>query len=201
LPGGVSPDDLGSQFKTYAFGLKVLHDTRDDIFYPTSGHTFEALGDFFNATRTSVAVEDKDLQYQYYKVSYDHYHSLSQTQVLAFRGMMCAVNGDPPFYELCLFGMSSDLRGYEPGRYRDRKMFAVQSEYRKTLGRRWGFVVFGGVGEVAESWKAFNSGDLLPAGGTGIRFNLSKKERIHFRADIAVGKNGWSWNIAAAEAF
>jgi hypothetical protein len=201
LPEGISPDDLGSQFKTHAFGLKVLHDTRDDIFYPTSGHTFEAVGDFFEATRTAAALEDKELQYQNYKVSYDHYHSLSQSQVLAFRTMACAVNGDPPFYELCLFGMHSDLRGYQPGRYRDRKMFAAQTEYRKTLGPRWGFVVFGGVGEVAETWKSFNSEDLLPAGGTGIRFNLSKKDRIHFRADIAIGKNGWAWHVAAAEAF
>ena len=80
-------------------------------------------------------------------------------------------------------------------------MFATQGEYRKTLGRRFGFVLFGGVGEVAETWDSFNTEDLLPAGGTGIRFNLSSKRRIHLRADLAYGKNGWSWNMSVGEAF
>ena len=80
-------------------------------------------------------------------------------------------------------------------------MFAVQSEYRKTLGSRLGFVLFGGLGEVADKWDSFNTDDLLPAGGAGIRFNLSKKQRINLRADFAYGKNGWSWNFSVGEAF
>jgi len=80
-------------------------------------------------------------------------------------------------------------------------MFAVQSEYRKTLGSRLGFVLFGGLGEVADKWDSFNTDDLLPAGGAGIRFNLSKKQRINLRADLAYGKNGWSWNFSVGEAF
>jgi hypothetical protein len=97
--------------------------------------------------------------------------------------------------------MHSDLRGYQGGRYRDRLMFAVQSEYRKTLGSRLGFVLFGGLGEVADKWDSFNTDDLLPAGGAGIRFNLSKKQRINLRADFAYGQNGWSWNFSVGEAF
>ena len=80
-------------------------------------------------------------------------------------------------------------------------MFAVQSEYRKTLGHYFGFVLFGGVGEVAPAWDSYTWADILPAGGTGIRFNLSKKQRINLRADIAYGDNGWSWNFAVGEAF
>jgi Omp85 superfamily domain len=198
---GLNPEDLGSDFKTHAPGLKILHDTRSDVFYPTSGHTLQIVADFFDATKTSARLGEQDVRYQNYQLSYDHYLSLTPSQVLAFRGMICAVDGDPPFYELCLFGLRADIRGYEPGRYRDRLMFATQGEYRKTLGRHFGFVLFGGVGEVAETWDSFNTENLLPAGGTGIRFNVSSKRRINLRADMAYGKNGWSWNFSVGEAF
>jgi hypothetical protein len=201
LPPGLDPSDLGMNFSSHSAGVKLQHDTRSDIFYPTAGHQLEFIADFFKATRTSELIQDKDLSYQSYQLSYNQYFSLTPTQILAFRSSLCDVTGDPPFYELCLFGAFSDIRGYQPGRYRDHLMIAVQSEYRKTLGKRWGFVLFGGVGEVAPEWNAFTTEDLLPGGGAGIRLNLSRKQRIHLRADIAYGKAGWSWNFAVGEAF
>ena len=42
-------------------------------------------------------------------------------------------NGRVPFYDQCLLGMSQDLRGYEAGRYRDRRMLAAQAEYRREV--------------------------------------------------------------------
>jgi len=201
LPDGLDPADLAAEFATHAPGFKVLHDTRSDVFYPTSGHTLQIVADFFDATRSSALRGNEDIRYQYYQLSYDHYLSLTPTQVLAFRGTLCGVDGDPPFYELCLFGLRSDIRGYQAGRYRDRLMYAVQSEYRKTLGNRWGFVLFAGAGEVAKNSDSFNTDNILPAGGTGVRFNLSKMRRINLRADTAYGKNGWSWNFSIGEAF
>jgi hypothetical protein len=200
-PSNLDPEDLGAEFAAHAPGFKILSDTRSDVFYPTAGHELQFIADFLNGTRTSALAADKEITYEYYQLSYNQYLSLSSTQVMALRGMFCNVTGDPPFYELCQFGVLSDIRGYQPGRYRDRLMFATQGEYRKTLGRHLGFVLFGGVGEVADSWDAFNWENLLPAGGTGIRFNLSKKQRINLRADIAYGKNGWSWNFSLGEAF
>jgi hypothetical protein len=201
LPAGVDPNDLGSKFTTYAPGVKALHDTRSDVFYPTDGHKAQFVADFFDANRASTLLPEKDLTYQSYQTSYNQYLPLTPSQVLAVRGMICSVDGNPPFYELCQYGSFSDIRGYDPGRYRDRRMFAAQGEYRKILSHRWGFVVFGGVGEVAHEWDSFTGGNLLPAGGTGIRFNLSKKQRINMRGDIAYGKNGWSWNFSVGEAF
>ena len=201
LPPGLNPDDLGSDVAAWAPGLKVLKDARSDVFYPISGHKLEFIADFFNATRRSAVAGENGVSYQNYQLSYNHYLPMTSTQTLAFRGMICDVEGDAPFYELCTFGLSSDIRGYQPGRYRDDTMFAVQSEYRKTLGRYFGFVLFGGVGEVAPAWDSYTWSDLLPAGGTGVRFNLSQKQRINLRADIAYGANGLSWNFSIGEAF
>jgi outer membrane protein assembly factor BamA len=201
LPPGLNPEDLGSEDSAWAPGIKVLRDTRSDVFYPTSGQKLEFVADFFNATRRSAVAGEKGDSYQTYQLSYNYYLPLTSSQLIAFRGMGCNVEGDPPFYELCTFGAFSDIRGYQPGRYRDNKMFAIQSEYRKVLGRYFGFVLFGGVGEVAPDWDSLTWANLLPAGGTGIRFNVSKTQRINMRADIAYGENGWSWNFSIGEAF
>jgi hypothetical protein len=202
LPGGLDPNDFGVVNTEYGYGLKLLQDTRKDVFYPTTGHTLEIEGDYYETHRSETSLlPEKSLSYQNYVPSYNHYLSLTKTQILALRGMICTVNGNPPFYDLCQFGWQSDIRGYQIGRYRDRRMFAAQAEYRKTLGARWGFTVFDGIGEVAHSWNEFTAGDLLPAGGVGARFNLSKKQRINLRADVAYGKNGWSWNFSLGEAF
>jgi Omp85 superfamily domain len=202
LPEGVNPEDLGVQFSELGGGLKVEHDTRDDVFYPTTGHTMELLGDVFHSTReASLLLPENKLNFQNYKPSYNHYLPLTKKQMLAFRGMMCMVAGSPPFFELCQFGAMSDIRGYQPGRYRDRDMFAAQAEYRAILSKRWGYTAFAGVGEVAHTFGEFNFENLLPGGGAGIRFNLDKKRRVNLRGDLAYGKNGFAWNFAVGEAF
>ena len=202
-PEGLNPDDFGSQFVTHGPGLKLLHDSRNSQFYPTRGNEFQFHGDFFSATRTATALlPEKHLDYQTYQLSENHYFSLAPKDVLAVRGMLCSEQGDDaPFFELCQFGALGDIRGYEPGRYRDHRMFAVQAEYRRILTPRWGFTAFAGVGEVAPSWKSFSTGNVLPGGGFGARFNLAKHDRINLRADVAYGSTGWSWTFALGEAF
>lgn len=201
LPPGVDSFEFGSLFNSYAPGVDVQHDTRSDLFYPTSGHVFQVVGDFFRATETLQQTVNRDLTYQEYQTSYNYYLPLSPSQVLAFRGMLCDVDGSPPFYELCQYGSMSDIRGYQPGRFRDRRMFAAQAEYRKALNNRWGFVVFVGDGEVAHTWGSFDANSLLPGGGVGGRFNLVRKQRINLRADVAYGTTGLSWNFSLGEAF
>jgi hypothetical protein len=97
--------------------------------------------------------------------------------------------------------MDNALRGYVPGRYIDRQMFATQLEYRLALPKRLGLVAFGGVGEVAPSVGKFNGENLLPAIGTGLRFLLNKKYHVNLRIDIAQGKNEHTWSMSIGEAF
>ena len=103
------------------------------------------------------------------------YSSLGPRQVLAYRVMGCGVGGDVPFYDLCLFGFSNDLRGYYAGQFRDRRMFATQVEYRFELFWRIGVVGFVGVGAVAPELSKFRGDELLPAGGGGFRLTVAKK--------------------------
>jgi hypothetical protein len=53
-------------------------------------------------------------------------------------------------------------------------MLATHAEYRVTLPWRFGMVAFGGLGEVAPGLGEFQFDHLLPAGGGGLRFKISK---------------------------
>lgn len=187
--------------KTVAMGPRFQWDTRDNTLYPTRGVFLDVGADFFG-----TAIGSK-FTYQYYKVAFNKYSTLAERQVLGFRAMGCAAAGSRiPIYDLCLFGTSSDLRGYAAGRYQDRRMFATQAEYRLGLpGQgilgRFGVVGFGGFGGVGRKYSDIGFSDLLPAGGGGIRFRLTKNNPINFRVDYAFGRVGNTLTIGVGEAF
>ena len=62
-------------------------------------------------------------------------------------------------------------------------------------------VVFGGVGGVARRWNEFRMSNLLPAAGAGLRFTLDKKNRVNYRVDWAIGREGSTLVIGVGEAF
>ena len=113
----------------------------------------------------------------------------------------CATSGRVPFYDLCLLGMHNDVRGYDPGRYRDRLMLTSQVEYRRELPKRFGFVAFFGLGEVAPEVEKFNADNLKPAGGAGVRYTLAKKSHVNLRVDYAIGLDGGGVYMGITEAF
>jgi surface antigen Omp85-like protein len=186
---------------TVSLGPRFQWDTRDSVFYPKHGFLMEVASDFFSTRLGSK------WSYQYYRVSFNKYNTLSKYQILAFRGMSCAAAGDQvPIYDLCLFGTMNDLRGYTAGRYQDRRMFATQAEYRLMfpsqgfLGR-FGVVAFAGVGAIGNKFTNIGLSDLLPAGGAGLRFRLLKKYPVNFRIDYGQGKDGHTLSIGVLEAF
>jgi hypothetical protein len=202
-PGGIL-DQLGPDLfkqRTVAIGPRFQWDSRDNTYYPRKGVFLDSGIDLFSEGLGSK------FTYQFYKLAFNKYTSLSKSQVLAFRGMACAAAGDHvPIYDLCLFGSSNDVRGYTAGRYQDRRMFATQAEYRLTLPlkgfmSRFGVVAFAGVGGVAAKVTDFGFSDLLPGGGGGLRFRLTKQNPINFRIDYGVGTQGHTLSMGVAEAF
>lgn len=190
------PPDLGLSTSLTSLGFIILRDTRPNRFYPTMGSFFEFKSDFF-----ADAFGSK-YSFQSYRTTFNKYGSLSKNQVLAYNAFFCATGGQPPFYGNCLYGTNNELRGYEAGRYIDRYMIATQLEYRVVLPKRFGLVAFGGIGAVAPgSREFFRSQDLLPAGGGGIRFMLSKSYHVNLRADLAAGKNEHTFSMGVSEAF
>lgn len=195
IPGGFEIPTIDLQSTTVALGFHVQRDKTNGSFYPTKGSLFNATADFFDESLGSKR------QYQNYKVSYNSYRGIGTAQVLAYRGMICSANQNVPFYDLCLFGVNGDLRGYTGGQFQNRRMFATQAEYRRELPKRLGVVAFAGIGGVANRWNAFRSDEFLPAAGAGLRFKLDKKNHINYRIDWAIGRAGRTLSIGIGEAF
>jgi len=190
------PPDLGLDTNLTAVGFRLNRDTRPNRFYPTAGTFLDFTADFFSQGLGSK------YSFQSYKFNFIKYWSLSQNQVLASGSFACFTGGAPPFYGNCIYGTNSQLRGYTAGRYLDRYMFGTQLEYRLALPRRFGFVGFGGLGEVVPGGnQPFRTKNFLPGGGGGVRFELSKKYHVNLRVDFAQGKDSHTWSVGVGEAF
>ena len=193
------PPDLGIHTNLNAIGARLTRDTRPNHFYPITGTFFTFTSDFFSQTLGSK------YSFQSYRTQFDKYWSLGKGQVIAYDGYFCATGGQPPFYGNCIYGTNNELRGYTAGRYFTRYMLATQLEYRLVLPKRFGLVVFGGVGGVipggSQLLQRVQSSHFLPSGGGGLRFELSKKYHVNLRADIAQGRDGHTFGMGVGEAF
>jgi len=177
-----------------AIAFPVQYDTRDHEQFPRSGWLVDGRTILY---RESVG---SDFDTEIFKVSVNHYRPVGERDAIAFRAVIRSSSGDTPFFLLSTFGGSTDLRGYPAGRYRDRMMYAVQSEYRWQYSDSWIFTGFAGVGEVAEDFGEFGR-EFLPAAGIGARFVVSQKHRVALSADVAVGDDGTEFYFGVGEAF
>lgn len=176
-------------------GPTAVYDSRDNSFTPRRGILAESSllfgvgalgGDFTNERLTFAA---------------NIYRPIGQRTVFAARISGCGVSRGTPFYDLCLYGASSDLRGYETGRFRDRASWATQAEVRHRLKGRFGLAAFAGIGGIAPSLGELGDTKMLPAVGAGLRWQASKETPINLRIDFAVGRDSNALYVSVGEAF
>jgi hypothetical protein len=192
---GLQIPEAAINLQTAVLGLHIQRDTRDSTFYPRKGSLLDLKVDPYSK------IWGGDFNYQVYSLVYNKYISLDKRQVLALRGYSRFTAGDVPFFDLCLFGMGGDLRGYTGGQYRDRMMLATQAEYRLELPWKFGLVAFAGVGEVFQALNDLNAKNLLPSAGAGIRYTIAAENHINLRLDFAWGKGSKGLYFSVGEAF
>jgi hypothetical protein len=175
--------------------LKAEWDSRSDQFYPRGGSLFKAEVDLAD---TGIGSQTN---YQVYQLAYNGYKAINDRNTLAWRVAGKTVTGDPPFFALPWFGSGVDLRGYAPGTYIGKSMLAGQAEWRWQATFRLGLVAFAGVGGSYGDIAYFNQDSFLPAGGLGLRWRLTKQNRVNFRVDYAWGKDDRVLLVSAGEAF
>lgn len=194
LPDNVTNFDPFLTFNLGAYTIPIEYDSRDHEQFPTSGWLMKAKARFF---RDSIG---SDFDAETFELAVNHYRPAHNNNVLALRSYIRSTSGDAPFFLLSTFGGKTDLRGYESGRYRDKMMYALQSEYRWQVNDSWILTGFAGFGEVAEDVSDFGN-NFLPAAGLGMRYVISKKHRVGLSVDIAVGDNGTEFYFGVGEAF
>jgi outer membrane protein assembly factor BamA len=190
-------DILGSEGGTVSGAILLANwDTRDNIFAASAGSYHQ-----FMATLYGGAI-GSDYGFGRYVVDARRYIATLPNHVLALQGVLGIETGDPPFQHLFPFGGQELMRGYYLGRFRDKNMVVVQAEYRIVpVWWRFGAVVFGGIGDVADELGHFTLGDFKYSVGGGIRFLLNRQERIALRLDFGFGENTSGFYITLGEAF
>jgi outer membrane protein assembly factor BamA len=165
-------------------GFIFSHDTRNNIYFPTSGFYNQAHAVFFNKAIGS------DFDFRILTADLRLYLSLFKNQVLAFQSYNIFGNGDVPINLLGQLGGGYWARGYYLGRYRDKNMMAFQTEYRVPLFWRFGAAAFIGVGSVANRVADFKAQNLKVTKGLGLRFKINSQENINARVDLGFSPEG-----------
>ena len=182
-------------YQLSAIGLQAEYDTRDHASATRHGTEAELsvlfARDWLGTTNPHNS----------YRGWINHYVALPSRSVLAFRFTGCSVDAGAPIWELCLFGVNADLRGYAGGRYRDRTTFTTQAELRVPLADRFGTNFFGGVGTVAPSISSIAMSDVLPSAGLGLQYLVSTSYNLNVGGDVAWGRNGAAFYLRLGQAF
>jgi hypothetical protein len=190
------PGDL-PRTQLFAPGLQAELDTRNDDYWPASGSLAKLKAYFFTEALGGSR------EFQRYVASWSWYTTVRDARsVLATNVNAAASAGDAPFYALPAVGTGRDgLRGYTQGRYRDRVMATAQAELRRRVSGRFGATMFGGFAQVAPSAGDLFDARVLPAGGLGVRYQLTRQYRMNMRFDYAWGRDGGLLYFAVGEGF
>jgi hypothetical protein len=130
-----------------------------------------------------------------------HFFPLTERQALGVRLYAELNAGDPPFFQMALLGGDELLRGYFLGRYRDRNMLLLGTEYRFPIYWRLGGVAFAGAGQVGPTVAELPTTPLRWAVGGGLRLALNEAQRLNLRLDAGVGPGTRALYLSAGEAF
>ncbi len=174
--------------------LLATYDSRDNIFWPSSGY----LGEI----SYGVSHEYTGSDFDYTSVTFDlrNYFTFNERFVLATQAYYGSVNGDAPFNHLPQIGGDLLMRGYYMGRYTDKKMYVLQTELRFPVWWKIGATVFGGIGDVSSKLSDFKSENMKPSYGFGLRYRIND-EKVNVRFDFGYGDNSSGFYISFEEAF
>jgi outer membrane protein assembly factor BamA len=176
-------------------GMEINRDTRDNVYYPSTGGYYQLSAIFFSAVLGS------DYEFKRYILDLRQYLPVTAAHVLALQFYGRSTNREVPFQLLSKLGGTYQMRGYYEGRYRDQDMIVLQGEYRLPLWRRFGLVCFAGVGDVACKTSAFHARDFKSSAGLGIRYLLEPEEKLNLRFDFGFGKDTSGFYVNFTEAF
>ncbi|BEU87214.1 POTRA domain-containing protein [Selenomonas sp. TAMA-11512] len=138
--GDRSKTEAGRQWIKDNFGqtnsviLQHVTDTRDNIYYPSSGN------------RTSLEVEAAglggDFDYRKYTIEDSHFFKAGKSQVWAFRAQYGFGDGKIPETNEYRIGGQDSLRGYRDDQFRGDHMYLFTAEYRFPLFKKVQAAIF-----------------------------------------------------------
>ena len=175
---------------TFGAGISILKDSRDNLLTPTKGLYFN-LSTGYNFSKSNYT--EATLDVRVYKTWADKF-------TWAIRMINEFNFGDIPFYDYAFLGGDKYVRGYNYGRYRDKKLTSLQTEFRLPVVWRFGAAIIGGLSNLYDQRLILD--ETKYNCGLGLRFMVDRRDRTNLRMDYAVGKDGNNgFYISFGEAF
>lgn len=163
-------------------GPALVYDTRNNNTYTTMGMIVTA---YFNLMQGVFA--NNSFTGGLFNIEYSQFLPISKMLTLGIDAQEQSLTGGrSPFYLLPQLGNDEIMRGYYTGRYRDRNLFAAQTELRYRINARFGIAAFAGTGEVFRS--QFSMSGLKPDYGGGIRYFFDADKGLAIRLDYGIGQ-------------
>lgn len=174
-------------------GLQIQYDSREHTIFPVRGWYISSKAVYYNH------IWGSDYTFTSTELDIRNYQNIAGGVIWASQFLATFRSGpEIPFYHLSLLGGPKMMRGYFEGRYRDNNLWALQTEFRLPIWRRFFLVSFGSAGDVFDFEKYNRS--IKFAGGMGLRYIVDHANRVNIRADVAYGQN-FQFYLSILEAF
>jgi outer membrane protein assembly factor BamA len=179
-----------------SLGYNFLYDSRDHVNFPTKGFFIQYKNSY---VREAFGATEK---FDQFEIAANYFWDIKNNgnSILVSRAFADIASGDVPFEGQNIIGRD-DLRGYSEGKYRGNQVYAVQTELRQHLYKKFGMVGFLGIGAAVDEISEIGDTLMLPSIGFGVRYLMIGKEKINIGVDVGFGRDDWSLSFRIGETF
>jgi hypothetical protein len=158
----------------------LTYDSRDTTYTPSRGTYLEANSGFY---ASGLGGDD---EFQKIAALAMHFIPIHSRFTLGVRGDAGFTHGEAPFYMRPFVS----LRGAPLLRYQRDNLGQGEAELRWQFWKRLSAVGFGGYGVVWNNVDTLERKLSVTTGGTGFRYELARRYKLHMGADVAFGPDG-----------
>jgi outer membrane protein assembly factor BamA len=161
---------------------RLRWDTRNSQINPHRGWNLSFNSDF------AQKILGGDYKFTRYRLEISKYQTLfTQNHILAFRFWCQHINGTAPYYEQSIIGGGWSARGFKADRFIDMAFTLISMEYRFSIYKKLGGVLFFDTGRVYPDIQKTNFHNWKTSLGSGLRYYL---ENFVARLDIGFSNEG-----------
>jgi hypothetical protein len=183
--------EIENETRSAGLTLAYTHDTRNNVFTPTTGNYIDVSGVLFSEQLGS------DNNFQRTSITGVHYRPLNEKWNLGVLGTASFSFGDSPFYLIPAISM----RGVPAMSYQGRQVAQIEAELSWQFKPRYATVFFAGTGRAQNLFEKFDSTRDATAGGLGVRYLIAKKYGMNMGIDAAYGPDGMAYYVQFGSAW
>jgi hypothetical protein len=184
---------LGKESVTSGLGLVAEYDTRNNLFYPTSG--FKVAADY-------MVYDEKlgsDSEYQKFGLEGQGYIPLADKWTLGLAGDYEKFATDELFVAPTTQPYIK-LRGVQSYRYQGDEVATLQTQVTYDIDHRWKVSAFYGIGATKDE-SHYSNDTLVDAYGVGFRYQLARRYGLYMGVDIATSEGDGAFYINLGSGF